>query len=122
MQHRGVIMEKYMIKNMKEFITISYTTKALYAKVKKDYGLTYEELFILNFIHEHRLSCYNVKDIISASSFKPYYITKAVKKLKDFNYLSKRRNEKDERTVIIEVSDEQYQKIDQLFSEIEALF
>nr|WP_232796231.1 MarR family transcriptional regulator [Staphylococcus canis] len=107
---------------MKEFIQISHTSKTLYANLKKQYGLNYEELFILNYIHEHKLPCYNVKDIITASQFKPYYITKAVQKLKEYNYLSKRRNEKDERTVLIEVSEEQHQMIDQLFTEIEALF
>ncbi|PWZ97730.1 MarR family transcriptional regulator, partial [Staphylococcus pseudintermedius] len=51
----------------------------------------------------------------------PYYITKAMQKLKDFGFLTKKRNEQDERTVIIEVSKEQYEKIASLFNEIETL-
>lgn len=115
-------MEKYNIKDMQEFIKISYTTKELYAKIKKEYGLGYEELFILTFLHENRQSDYNVKDIIKASNFKPYYITKAVQKLKEHDYLTKRRNEKDERTVIVEVSDQQYDQIDETFEKIESFF
>ncbi len=115
-------MEKYRIKNMKELMAISFTTKGIYAQIKKKYALTYEELFILTFILENKHSIYNVKDIIKASKFKPYYITKAMQKLKDYGFLTKKRNEHDERTVIIEVSEEQYTKIEALFNEIEALF
>ncbi|ARJ50442.1 transcriptional regulator, SarA/Rot family [Staphylococcus lutrae] len=114
-------MEKFQIKNMKELMKISCTTKCIYAEIKKKYGLTYEELFILTFILEHKSATYNVKDIIKASKFKPYYITKAMQKLKDYGFLTKKRNEQDERTVIIEVSKAQYEKIEQLFSEIEVL-
>ncbi|PCF79425.1 transcriptional regulator, SarA/Rot family [Staphylococcus intermedius] len=114
-------MEKCQIKNMKELMTISFTTKGIYTEIKKKYSLTYEELFILTFILEHQQETYNVKDIISASKFKPYYITKAMQKLKDFGFLTKKRNEQDERTVIIEVSKEQYEKIGSLFNEIETL-
>ncbi|WP_415409502.1 transcriptional regulator, SarA/Rot family [Staphylococcus agnetis] len=84
--------------------------------------MTYEELFILVHVHEKRLPAYNVKDIITVSKFKPYYITKALQKLKENGYLSKKRNEQDERTVIIEISKEQYAKIDQLFEDIESKF
>lgn len=107
---------------MKEFIEITRTTKAVFSNIKKEYALTYEELYILVHLHENELPAYNVKDIITVSNFKPYYITKALQKLKENGYLSKRRNEHDERTVIIEVSQEQYQKIKQLFNEIEAQF
>lgn len=63
-----------------------------------------------------------MKDIITVSKFKPYYITKALQKLKEQGYLSKKRNEQDERTVIIEITKDQYKMIDQLFKQIETLF
>lgn len=107
---------------MKEFIAVSRTTKEISSNIKQQYALTYEELFILVHVHEKRLSAYNVKDIITVSKFKPYYITKALQKLKENGYLSKKRNEQDERTVIIEISKEQYAKIDQLFEDIESKF
>lgn len=107
---------------MKEFIAVSRTTKEISSNIKQQYALTYEELFILVHVHEKRLPAYNVKDIITVSKFKPYYITKALQKLKENGYLSKKRNEQDERTVIIEISKEQYAKIDQLFEDIESKF
>ncbi|HCA6997552.1 TPA: MarR family transcriptional regulator, partial [Staphylococcus pseudintermedius] len=33
-------MEKYKIKNMKELMTISFTTKGIYTEIKKKYSLT----------------------------------------------------------------------------------
>ena len=50
------------------------------------------------------------KEIATCSEFKPYYLTKALQKLKDLNLLSK-RSVHDERTVIVFVSDEQREKI-----------
>ncbi|MEB7825181.1 MarR family transcriptional regulator [Staphylococcus chromogenes] len=79
-------------------------------------------MYILVYVYEKRLPAYNVKDIITVSNFKPYYITKALQKLKEQGYLSKKRNEQDERTVIIEITKDQYKMIDQLFKQIETLF
>lgn len=79
-------------------------------------------MYILVYVYEKRLPAYNVKDIITVSKFKPYYITKALQKLKEQGYLSKKRNEQDERTVIIEITKDQYKMIDQLFKQIETLF
>ena len=115
-------MKKYPIKNMKEFIAMTRTVKETSNVIKQQHGLTYEELYILVYVYENRLPAYNVKDIITISSFKPYYITKALQKLKEQGYLSKKRNEQDERTVIIEITKDQYEKIDQLFKQIEAMF
>ncbi|MFP6334269.1 transcriptional regulator, SarA/Rot family, partial [Bacillus subtilis] len=63
--------------------------------------------------------CYNVKEIIKNSKFKPYYISKAVQNLKEKGLISKKRNDKDERTVAIEVSKIQHRKIKNLLMEIE---
>lgn len=79
---------------MKEFIAVSRTTKEISSNIKQQYALTYEELFILVHVHEKRLPAYNVKDIITVSKFKPYYITKALQKLKENGYLSKREMNK----------------------------
>ena len=49
------------------------------------------------------------KEIATCSEFKPYYLTKALQKLKDLNLLSK-KSVHDERTVIVFVSDEQREK------------
>ena len=57
--------------------------------------------------------------IATCSEFKPYYLTKALQKLKDLNLLSKKRSVHDERTVIVFVSDEQREKIEKLILELE---
>ncbi|MDK7943721.1 MAG: hypothetical protein QP807_08515 [Staphylococcus epidermidis] len=59
------------------------------------------------------------KEIATCSEFKPYYLTKALQKLKDLNLLSKKRSVHDERTVIVFVSDEQREKIEKLILELE---
>ncbi|WP_345772350.1 hypothetical protein [Mammaliicoccus sp. R-M65] len=57
--------------------------------------------------------------MIKNSKFKPYYISKAVQNLKEKGLISKKRNDKDERTVAIEVSKIQHRKIKNLLMEIE---
>ncbi|HDJ3667282.1 TPA: HTH-type transcriptional regulator SarR, partial [Staphylococcus aureus] len=51
--------------------------------------------------------------------FKPYYLTKALQKLKDLKLLSKKRSLQDERTVIVYVTDTQKANIQKLISELE---
>ncbi|UXR69307.1 MULTISPECIES: MarR family transcriptional regulator [unclassified Staphylococcus] len=87
-------MEKYAVKDMKDLMIISYTSKNLQSAIKRQFNLTYEELFILTFIHENRAASYNVKDIIRASEFKPYYITKALQKLKELGFYRKKEMNK----------------------------
>ncbi|PTK60476.1 MarR family transcriptional regulator, partial [Staphylococcus haemolyticus] len=53
------------------------------------------------------------------SEFKPYYLTKALQKLKDLQLLSKKRSIQDERIVIVYVTDEQRDKINKLIAELE---
>ncbi|PNZ77862.1 transcriptional regulator, SarA/Rot family, partial [Mammaliicoccus stepanovicii] len=77
-------------------------------------------LYILVYIYKGEQDCYNVKDIIKFSNFKPYYISKAVQNLKEKGYISKKRNDLDERTVAIEVSKVQHRKITKLLMELEA--
>ena len=58
------------------------------------------------------------KEIATYSEFKPYYLTKALQKLKDLQLLSK-RSVQDERIVIVYVTDEQRDKINKLIAELE---
>lgn len=114
-------MEKYAIKDIQELIQMAQTTKNIFATLKADFKLTYEELYILNYIHASNSGSFNVREIVKTSQLKPYYVTKAVQKLKELGYLSKKRNEMDERTVIIEVSKAQRRKIDTLFEKLRVI-
>ncbi|MFC7087340.1 MarR family transcriptional regulator [Mammaliicoccus vitulinus] len=42
------------------------------------------------YIYKGEKDCYNVKDIIKQSKFKPYYISKAVQHLKEKGLISKK--------------------------------
>lgn len=113
-------MEKISIRNAVELVIVSKKSKEHLAKIKSQFKLTFEELYILVYIYKGERSCYNVKDIIKSSNFKPYYISKAVQNLKEKSLITKKRNDTDERTVAIEVSKVQHKKIEHLLMEIEA--
>lgn len=112
-------MEAVQIRNVVELVTVSKKSKEHLTKIKSQFVLTFEELYILVYIYKGEKDCYNVKDIIKNSKFKPYYISKAVQNLKEKGLISKKRNDKDERTVAIEVSRIQHRKIKNLLMEIE---
>lgn len=112
-------MEDVQIRNVVELVTVSKKAKEHLTKIKSQFVLTFEELYILVYIYKGEKDCYNVKDIIKNSKFKPYYISKAVQNLKEKGLISKKRNDKDERTVAIEVSKIQHRKIKNLLMEIE---
>ncbi|MBD4562604.1 HTH-type transcriptional regulator SarR, partial [Xanthomonas citri pv. citri] len=59
------------------------------------------------------------KEIAKCLEFKPYYLTKALQKLKDLKLLSKKRSLQDEKTVIVYVTDTQKANIQKLISELE---
>jgi len=92
-------MEAVQIRNVVELVTVSKKAKEHLTKIKSQFVLTFEELYILVYIYKGEKDCYNVKDIIKNSKFKPYYISKAVQNLKEKGLISKKRNDKDERTV-----------------------
>lgn len=112
-------MEAVQIRNVVELVAVSKKSKEHLTKIKSQFLLTFEELYILVYIYKGEKDCYNVKDIIKNSKFKPYYISKAVQNLKEKGLISKKRNDKDERTVAIEVSRIQHRKIKNLLMEIE---
>lgn len=112
-------MEAVQIRNVVELVTVSKKAKEHLTKIKSQFVLTFEELYILVYIYKGEKDWYNVKDIIKNSKFKPYYISKAVQNLKEKGLISKKRNDKDERTVAIEVSKIQHRKIKNLLMEIE---
>ncbi|HCN61050.1 MULTISPECIES: MarR family transcriptional regulator [Mammaliicoccus] len=108
------------IRNIVELVLISKKAKDHLSKIKSEFVLSFEEIYILVYIYKGEKDCYNVKDIIKQSKFKPYYISKAVQNLKEKGLISKKRNDKDERTVAIQVSKIQHKKIKNLLMEIEA--
>ena len=61
---------------------------------------------------------YYLKDIINHLNYKQPQVVKAVKNLSQENYFNKKRNEHDERTVLILVDSKQRKKIDDLLKRV----
>ena len=116
-QRSGFIMGK--IKDINDLVNATFQVKKFFRDTKKQYNLNYEEIYILNHILKSESNEISSKEIATCSEFKPYYLTKALQKLKDLNLLSKKRSVHDERTVIVFVSDEQREKIEKLILELE---
>ncbi|PTJ29066.1 transcriptional regulator, partial [Staphylococcus simulans] len=61
---------------------------------------------------------YFLKDIINHLNYKQPQVVKAVKNLSQEDYFDKKRNEQDERTVLILVNSKQREKINELLNRI----
>ncbi|EKU46011.1 global transcriptional regulator SarA [Staphylococcus massiliensis] len=86
--------------------------------IKKDYSISFEEFAVLTHISERNDEEYYLKDIINHLNYKQPQVVKAVKNLSADGYFDKRRNEQDERTVLILVNKKQREKIDELLGRI----
>ena len=107
------------IKDINDLVNATFQVKKFFKDTKKKYNLNYEEVYILNYIARSKTNEITSKEIATYSEFKPYYLTKALQKLKELNLLSKKRSVHDERTVIVFVTKEQKDKIKQLIDELE---
>ncbi|MEK5198634.1 MarR family transcriptional regulator [Staphylococcus sp. FSL H8-0121] len=107
------------IKNINDLIEATFQVKKFFRDTKKKYNLNYEEIYILNYILKSGSTEISSKEIATCSEFKPYYLTKALQKLKELDLLSKKRSVHDERTVIVYVTKEQKDKIKKLIDELE---
>ena len=112
-------MEKLKeLSELNELITLYQKGKQFFKETKKYHKLNYEEIFILNYIYNCEDNEITAKDIAKHSELQPYYLTKALQKLIKMNFLSKKRSEIDERTVVVYVNEQQRNSINEM---IEAL-
>ena len=107
------------IKDINDLVNATFQVKKFFKDTKKKYNLNYEEIYILNHILKSESNEISSKEIATCSEFKPYYLTKALQKLKDLQLLSKKRSIQDERTVIVYVTKEQRGRINALIAELE---
>ncbi|GEP85143.1 putative accessory regulator A [Staphylococcus piscifermentans] len=116
--------EKIIINDLPKFVKVAQKVREINGHIKSEHQISFEELFILNYIEssEKNRSEFNVKEIIQLSNLKPYFISKAIQKLKERNLLSKKRNKNDERTVILVVDENQRKEIDALCADIGKIF
>ena len=78
--------------------------------IKREFSVSFEEFAVLTYISEHESDEYYLKDIINHLNYKQPQVVKAVKNLAQEDYFDKKRNEHDERTVLILVNAKQREK------------
>ena len=96
---------------------ITYADK-LKSIIKKEFSISFEEFAVLTYISQSKEEEYYLKDIINHLNYKQPQVVKAVKNLSQEDYFDKKRNEHDERTVLILVNSTQRKKIDSLLNKV----
>ena len=97
---------------------ITYADK-LKSIIKKEFSISFEEFAVLTYISQSKEEEYYLKDIINhLINYKQPQVVKAVKNLSQEDYFDKKRNEHDERTVLILVNATQRTKIDELLNRV----
>ncbi|CAM3002294.1 global transcriptional regulator SarA [Staphylococcus argensis] len=86
--------------------------------IKREFSVSFEEFAVLTYISEHESDEYYLKDIINHLNYKQPQVVKAVKNLAQEDYFDKKRNEHDERTVLILVNAKQREKTNELLSRV----
>ena len=95
---------------------VTYADK-LKGIIKKEFSISFEEFAVLTYISQNKKDKYYLKDIINHLNYKQPQVVKAVKNLSQENYFDKRRNEHDERTVLILLM-QHNAKIDKLLEQV----
>lgn len=96
---------------------ITYADK-LKSIIKKEFSISFEEFAVLTYVSQSKEEEYYLKDIINHLNYKQPQVVKAVKNLSQEDYFDKKRNEHDERTVLILVNATQRTKIDELLNRV----
>ena len=86
--------------------------------IKKEFSISFEEFAVLTYISQSKEDEYYLKDIINHLNYKQPQVVKAVKNLSQEDYFDKKRNEHNERTVLILVNSTQRKKIDSLLNKV----
>ena len=86
--------------------------------IKKEFSISFEEFAVLTYISQSKEDEYYLKDIINHLNYKQPQVVKAVKNLSQEDYFDKKRNEHDERTVLILVNRKKRKKIDSLLNKV----
>lgn len=106
------------VKDCFELLSMVTYADRLKSVIKKEFKISFEEFAVLTYLSHKIEEEYYLKDIINSLNYKQPQVVKAVKNLSQEGYFDKRRNEQDERTVLILINDEQREKIDGLLSRV----
>ncbi|GEQ05714.1 MarR family transcriptional regulator [Staphylococcus gallinarum] len=113
-------MEQQKFKTLNELIATYQQGKKFFKSSKKQFKLNYEEIYILNYLYNCNSNEITAKEIALSSDLKPYYLTKALQKLIKMEFLSKKRSQIDERTVVVYIDDQQRAKITQIIEQLQS--
>lgn len=109
------------IENCSDLLSLVTYVDKLKSIIKKDFKLSFEEFAVLTYINENvQDEEYHLKNIINKLNYKQPQIVKAVKNLSQQDFFTKRRNEYDERTVLIFVDKKQRKTISELLEKIDS--
>ncbi|WP_390485872.1 global transcriptional regulator SarA, partial [Staphylococcus pseudintermedius] len=102
------------VKDCFELLSMVTYADRLKSVIKKEFKISFEEFAVLTHLSYRIEEEYYLKDIINNLNYKQPQVVKAVKNLSQEGYFDKRRNENDERTVLILINDQQREKINAL--------
>ncbi|UXV34723.1 global transcriptional regulator SarA [Staphylococcus sp. IVB6181] len=106
------------IKNSSDLLAMVTYADKMKSIIKKEFTISFEEFAVLTFLSQSNDEEYYLKDIINHLNYKQPQVVKAVKNLSQEDYFDKKRNEQDERTVLILVNVTQREKINELLNRI----
>lgn len=106
------------IKNSSDLLAMVTYADKMKSIIKKEFTISFEEFAVLTFLSQSDDEEYFLKDIINHLNYKQPQVVKAVKNLSQEDYFDKKRNEQDERTVLILVNSKQREKINELLNRI----
>ncbi|MBU6943721.1 global transcriptional regulator SarA [Staphylococcus sp. CWZ226] len=106
------------IKNSSDLLAMVTYADKMKSIIKKEFTISFEEFAVLTFLNQSDDEEYFLKDIINHLNYKQPQVVKAVKNLSQEDYFDKKRNEQDERTVLILVNSKQREKINELLNRI----
>ncbi|PTJ49158.1 global transcriptional regulator SarA [Staphylococcus simulans] len=106
------------IKNSSDLLAMVTYADKMKSIIKKEFTISFEEFAVLTFLSQSDDEEYFLKDIINHLNYKQPQVVKAVKNLSQEDYFDKKRNEQDERTVLILVNTKQREKINELLNRI----
>ncbi|HEA6800064.1 TPA: winged helix DNA-binding protein [Staphylococcus aureus] len=113
-------MDKLAMKSNIAILTTVLNIFELRKNLRKHYGLTLDDYLVLIYLNEfkNRQGKYFMRDVITYIGLDQSRIVKSVKELVKKGYLSKSRDLKDSRNVILTLTELQQKTIENILNEI----
>nr|WP_275113227.1 winged helix DNA-binding protein [Staphylococcus aureus] len=115
-----ILMDKLAMKSNIAILTTVLNIFELRKNLREHYGLTLDDYLVLIYLNEfkNRQGKYFMRDVITYIGLDQSRIVKSVKELVKKGYLSKSRDLKDSRNVILTLTELQQKTIENILNEI----